>query len=377
VKIAIYSVLSLSNGAGGESWIENVALRLHQRGHSILVLTTKHGNVRNPGIKQKLIDKGITVMEVDNYESVFKLPKVHHIWNLIHVLKDYEILYFNNAFALNEVLVYFLKVICKIPVLAGYHGLFPETGGLLRRLYQVTINRTFSGLFDGHHVLNKERLDLLLMRNYHNVAFLPNGVDMTTFHPCEKDIVFTVMFAGSMIAQKGIDKFASVVETINGSLASRHTIRFIIFGSGPMADIPRTLQRKFSNVTYYGYESKEFLQKAYARSHVFVSPSRFDEFPLSPLEAQASGTPVIATSLPATREIIIEGKTGFLIEDAAIKKIVERILFLSELWYEETMRYQEYSINSRSSAKKYDWDVVVNRLLVVFEDLTTVTKKSR
>jgi glycosyltransferase involved in cell wall biosynthesis len=376
VKIAIYSVLNLSNGAGGENWIKNVALRLHQRGHSILVLTTKHGDMRDPGLKQKLIDNGITVIELDNYENVFKLPKIRLILKLIRKLRGYEILYFNNAFALNEVLVYFLKVVCRIPVLAGYHGLFPETGGLLRRLYLVTINQTFSGLFDGHHVLNKERLNLLILRGYRNVVCLPNGVDMSTFQPSDKDFVFTVMFAGSMIAQKGVDRFARVVETINDSLKSLHSIRFIIFGSGPMADIPRTLQIKYNNVTYYGYESKEVLQKAYSRSHVFVSPSRFDEFPLSPLEAQASGTPVVATSVSGTREIIIEGQTGFLVEDAAISKIVERILFLRELWYEKTSRYHEYSMNSRSSAEKYKWDLVVDKLLGIFEDLT-IAKESR
>jgi len=50
------------------------------------------------------------------------------------------------------------------------------------------------------------------------------------------------------------------------------------------------------------------------QNHITVFPSREEAFPLVSLEAQASGTPVITTDLPAFRQSVINGVTGILIK---------------------------------------------------------------
>jgi glycosyltransferase involved in cell wall biosynthesis len=363
LKLAIYSVLKLSNGGGGERWIEHVATHLKKQGIEVTIITTKYGNMNNLAIAKSLVEKDIPVLELSNYNIMFKIPRIQHIKQIAGILSKMDILYFNNAFALNEVFVYLLKKITDIKVISGYHGTFPETGRLARRIYHRLINRNISRSFDAHHVLNKEREALMYSWGYNNIYRIPNGVDTNKFIPRKKNSdTFTVLFAGTMNYQKGVDRFAKIVETINFMETHRNRIKFIILGSGRMSYIPEKLRRKFDNVNYNGYVTDEELVEAYATSHVFVSPSRFDEFGLSILESHAAGTPVVASNLSGPRELILNGMNGFLVNSEVVDDLVKPILHLKYLWSSCPTEYHKYAHNSRARALNFDWIHVANNI---------------
>lgn len=77
------------------------------------------------------------------------------------------------------------------------------------------------------------------------------------------------------------------------------------------------------------YENVGLPEKAVllGNAKAFLNPIQWDEpFGLVMLEAQATGTPVIAINRGAAPELIVDGKTGFLVEDedtmlAAIQKV--------------------------------------------------------
>lgn len=363
MKLAIYSVLRLDNGAGGERWIEHIATQLQKRGIEVTVITTKYGRMNNSSIRNKLLNNSIRVQEFDNYESLVKIPKLLHIRKIAKLLGDTDVLYFNNAFALNEVIIFLLKKITKAKVVSGYHGTFPETGSLTRRMYHKLVNRTVCRGFDAHHVLNKERKALMLAWGYARIYMIPNGVDTKQFIPQRKsNDTFTVLFAGSMNYQKGIDRFVNMVERINLMEPHQKGIRFIIIGTGELFHIAETLQKKYANVSYYGYVGDEVLAEAYCRSHVLIYPSRFDEFGIGILEANASGTPVIASNIAGPREIIIDGINGFLVDSEVTDDLVKAVLHLRNLWYNSPTEYQKCSENARLHALKYDWTRVADEI---------------
>ncbi len=55
------------------------------------------------------------------------------------------------------------------------------------------------------------------------------------------------------------------------------------------------------------------VRRLYAACEVFVCPSRADNFPLVVLEAQACGTPVIASDAGGTPESVLPGQTGWVV----------------------------------------------------------------
>jgi glycosyltransferase involved in cell wall biosynthesis len=83
------------------------------------------------------------------------------------------------------------------------------------------------------------------------------------------------------------------------------------------------------NIEYLGVisnkERDDLLKEAYAVLHLNTIPERFG---LVLAESMAAGVPVIAMDLGSCREVIVDGKTGFLVSDAdeavkAVDKIPE------------------------------------------------------
>ena len=135
----------------------------------------------------------------------------------------------------------------------------------------------------------------------------------------------------------------------------------------------RILQKKYDNVIYNGYVDDQVLAEAYSTSHVLIYPSRFDEFGIGILEANATGTPVIASNIAGPREIIIEGINGFLVDSEVTDDLVEAALHLRNLWYNSPIEYQKISVNSTLHALKYDWTRVANE---IEEMLRAIVKKN-
>jgi glycosyltransferase involved in cell wall biosynthesis len=83
------------------------------------------------------------------------------------------------------------------------------------------------------------------------------------------------------------------------------------------------------NIEYLGVvsntERDDLLKKAYAVLHLNTIPERFG---LVMAESMAAGVPVIAMDLGSCREVVADGKTGFLVNDVdeavkAVEKIPE------------------------------------------------------
>ncbi len=83
-------------------------------------------------------------------------------------------------------------------------------------------------------------------------------------------------------------------------------------------------------VHFCGRQDEEELIRSYQQADLLVFPSvsRAEAFGLVSLEAQACGTPVLASNLSGVRTLIEEGKTGWLMEPNSTKALREKLLAL-------------------------------------------------
>lgn len=114
------------------------------------------------------------------------------------------------------------------------------------------------------------------------------------------------------------------------ALARLEGIRLTVVGDGDARAgfEAEAAQRRLANrVTFVGRLSDADLLAAYQAADVVVSPSTSaaEAFGLVALEAQACGTPVIASRLPGVRTVVRDGETGWLVTPGSADALTEAL----------------------------------------------------
>jgi glycosyltransferase involved in cell wall biosynthesis len=103
--------------------------------------------------------------------------------------------------------------------------------------------------------------------------------------------------------------------------------RLLIVGEG--------LQRKeferlaLDNIHFLGNVSDNHLLQLYGRCKALIFPQE-EDYGLTPIEAQASGRPVIAYGAGGVLETVIDGETGFFFRQQTTESLIEAILMLEK-----------------------------------------------
>lgn len=143
-----------------------------------------------------------------------------------------------------------------------------------------------------------------------------------------------VGFIGRLSGEKGIDNFTQALPAI---LNDRQNLRALIGGDGQlkgMVEAALAEEGLTDRVDLPGWISHDALPKYLNQLCLLIIPSYTEGLPNILLEAMACGTPVLATSVGTIPDIIIDGTTGFLMENnspACIAENVNRALSSLEL----------------------------------------------
>jgi glycosyltransferase involved in cell wall biosynthesis len=126
-----------------------------------------------------------------------------------------------------------------------------------------------------------------------------------------------ILYFGRISPEKGIRTFLKVIKKLSH-------IRFKIVGTGPLI---KELDG-IANLEYLGFKSGDELNSIISKALFSVYPSEwYENSPLSVLESQALGTPVIASNIGGIPELITES-TGILFKSGDANDLEEKILSL-------------------------------------------------
>jgi glycosyltransferase involved in cell wall biosynthesis len=132
-------------------------------------------------------------------------------------------------------------------------------------------------------------------------------------------------YIGRLSGEKGVQHFAQALPAI---LSDRQDLRVLIGGDGPLKElIEASLQERgvTTRVDLPGWISHDDLPRYLNQLRLLVLPSYTEGLPNIMLEAMACGTPVLATPVGAIPDVIIDGKTGFIMENNSPECIAENV----------------------------------------------------
>jgi len=145
------------------------------------------------------------------------------------------------------------------------------------------------------------------------------------------------------------------------------SVKFLLVGDGVLRkDIEKLITglKVEKNVDLLGW--REDIAQLLSVMDIFVLTSLWEGLPISVLEAMASGKPVIATDTGGVREVISEGKTGFLVQPKDIKTMAEKLKILLS---DDCLRV-DMGLRAREAlGKQYSIDFMIQSSEIIYDCL--------
>jgi glycosyltransferase involved in cell wall biosynthesis len=177
------------------------------------------------------------------------------------------------------------------------------------RLWDMsTINRVDHYIANSHYIARRIKK---IYGKESTVIYPP--VDVNKFELCEKKEDF-YMTASRMVPYKKIDM---IVEAF-----SKTDKKLIVIGTGP--DMEKIKAKAGKNIELMGYQSDEVMIDMMQRAKAFIFAAE-EDFGITPVEAQACGTPVICLGRGGTKETVIDMVTGVHFMEQSIDALLEAV----------------------------------------------------
>ena len=203
----------------------------------------------------------------------------------------------------------------------------------------------------------------LTHNQYQAIHVIPMGTDLThTFvpNPNIKRAANQLLFVGRLVEKKGLTYLLQALQQLQPNFPN---LELIIAGSGPLKDqlIQQTQQLGIAHqVKFVGRLTHTELVMLYQTATLAVFPfiqtqdGDMEGLGLVMVEAMGCGCPVIASDLPAVRDVINHGDNGILVEPNNSRVLAVTIKDFFQFSIKNEL------IDSMTILKKFDWLNIVD-----------------
>ena len=251
------------------------------------------------------------------------------------------------------------------PIVATVHTSMPRSRVLLA---SQPFLRSALEKIDGRIAVSESARTTLVEHLGGDAVLIPNGVATRRYRqapPLEgwPGSGGTIGFLGRIDEpRKGLAVLLAAFESLADG---RPGLRLLIAGPGDADDwrsrLPASLRDR---VVFLGSVSEEEKVRVLHSVDVFCSPNTGGEsFGIVTAEAMAAGVPIVASDIPAFRQVLRDGTAGslFATGDAGdLARAAGRLL-------DDPARRAELSVAALSAVADYDWDVVARDVLSVYQ----------
>lgn len=207
----------------------------------------------------------------------------------------------------------------------------------------------------------------------------PFGVDETLFFPATdsslktRDVI-TVGTVKTLSPKYGIDTLLEAFSILRAMLQREKPdmakrLRLLIVGGGPQEAQLKKMTRELGiseQTEFRGRIPHSLVPQSLRELDIYVALSRLESFGVAILEASASGLPVVVSDADGPREVVVDGKTGFVVprnDPKAAAAALRRLVLDAEL------RRRMGAAGRKHVLANYTWEQCVDTMISAYREL--------
>lgn len=227
--------------------------------------------------------------------------------------------------------------IASVPVVTTLHGAFTTNN---RKLYE-TLGKRINFV-----AISKSQYLTLTKLNYAGVVY--NGLDMKHYPFSNIDRGY-LLYVGRISIEKGLHIAIQVAQFLN--------LPLIIAAKLDVKDVQYFREyiepRLSDQIRWIGEVDTIERNKLMSRALCLLHPVTWKEpFGLTMIESMACGAPVVAFNIGSIPEVVLDGKTGYIVED--IEEMIEAVIRIKRIDRKYCRKYALENFNDEIMVDRYE-----------------------
>ncbi|MGF9979020.1 glycosyltransferase family 4 protein [Viridibacillus arvi] len=319
-------ITKLDTTGGAQTHVIALTKQLALDGHVITILTSKGALIYQP-----LNEKNIRIIQLQHLKwAINFVADIRAFFEIRSILRrinpDVVALHSSKAGAVGRLAAFSLK----LPTVFTAHGwAFTEGVKPIKRWIYQQIERAFARKTS--KIITVSNYDYLLaiekkVVKKEKMTTIHNGIQSYSNKPSfSQNKIPKIVMVARFEQPKRQDLLIEVL-----SLMKEQEWQLVFIGDGREMEAAKALSLQHDiarRVTFLG--SRDDIKTQLQKADLFVLLSNFEGLPISILEAMRAQLPVIASNVGGVPELIIDSKTGYIV-DHDIQVIKERLIQLLE-----------------------------------------------
>ena len=363
-------------GGGGGRIAQDIAEKLAERGHEIVIITSHLKGLP----KETILDGGIRIIRVPSlrkeaFRAGFLTMGAYILsgfWAGFRLTGKWQPDAIHVHFAVpTGVLAWALSRLRKIPYLLTVHlgdvpGGAPEkTGGWFRWVFPFT--RPIWQDAKKVVAVSEFTRQLALKHYLVEIEVIHNGVDIKKLNPDNIQIQKKprIIFAGRLMKQKNPVQIIKTLATLKDL-----TWECILLGDGPLRkEVEDEIDRHNlqGRVSLLGWVTPEEVIAWFGKSDILFMPSISEGLPVVGVQALAMGLAMVVSNIGGFIDLVDEGENGFLIDDRGkYEEVLRKLLWNSA----ELLAFKK---SSRKKSKEFSLEKIVRNYEETLKELASTS----
>ncbi len=309
---------------GAETYVQALASRWVKDGHTVTLFTSNDGHLPPNGETD-----GVRIIRRGGFYATYVIASIYY---LVHFRGKFDVIVDSE-----NGIPFFTPLYASEPVYCLVHHIHQDVfrkslvwplssfACFLEKELMPLVYRdcNFITVSDS----SKQAMETLQITTK-DIQVVNPGIDTSFLTPGEKAPVPTVSYVGRLKEHKSVHL---LIEAFKEVLARVPDAQLIIAGDGEEENKLKRLTQKLhmgNSVSFRGKVSEEEKRDILRTSWVFVTPSMIEGWGITTIEANACGTPVIASDVSGLRDSVRDGETGLLVPYGDAGILAEKIILI-------------------------------------------------